>query len=101
MPQSSGRPTIPIHISAAYEGWAKCSIDPASARTASNWPSLAPGGEGLVERTLARRALFDRDDGASLVGVDQRHVEPRTLLQELDSARAGGVDIGQAEHETA
>src|ERR1700751_3495439 len=52
---------------------------------------LAPGGKCVVEGALARRALFDRDDGAALVGVDQRHVEPRTLLQKLHVALASGV----------
>src|SRR5262252_1506692 len=62
---------------------------------------LAPGGERVVEGALARRALLDRDDGAALVGVDQRHVEPGALLQKLDVARAVGVDIGEADQEEA
>jgi hypothetical protein len=36
-----------------------------------------------------RRTFFDRDDGAALVGIDQRHVEPRVFLQERDVARGG------------
>ena len=35
--------------------------------------------------------FFDRDGGAALVDIDQRHVEPRALLQELQIARA--IDI--------
>jgi hypothetical protein len=63
--------------------------------------SLAPRRERLVERALARHALFDRDDGAALVGVDQRRVEPRLLLQELQVARAIGLDVGEADEEEA
>ena len=44
--------------------------------------SLAPRRERLVERALAGHALLNRDDGAALVSVDQRHVEPGALLQE-------------------
>src|SRR5215472_13990718 len=62
---------------------------------------LAPGRKRVVEGALARRALLDRDDGAALVGVDQRHVEPGALLQKLDVARAVGVDIGEADQEEA
>src|SRR5215831_2202805 len=62
---------------------------------------FAPGGKRVVEGALARRALFDRDDGAALVGVDQRHVEPRTLLQKLHVALAVGVDVRQPDQEEA
>src|ERR1700733_4338022 len=62
---------------------------------------FAPGGECVVEGALARRAFFDRDDGAALVDIDQRHVEPRALLQELDVAGAVGVDIRQPDQEEA
>src|SRR5947208_9253697 len=62
---------------------------------------LAPCREGVVERALAWGALFDGDDGAALVDVDQRHVEPRALLQELQVARAIGVDIRQPHQEEA
>ena len=62
---------------------------------------LAPRGERVVERAFSRRALFNRDDGAALVGVDQRHVEPRTLLQELQIAGAVGIDVGEADQEEA
>ena len=48
-------------------------------------------------RALARHALFERDDGAALVGVNQRCVEPRTLLQKLQIARAVGIDVGEAD----
>src|ERR1700722_18412918 len=57
---------------------------------------LSPGRECFVESALARGAFFDGDDGAALVDVDQRHVEPRALLQELQVAGAVGLDIRQA-----
>src|SRR6478672_10562911 len=60
---------------------------------------LAPGRKRVVEGAFAGGALFDRDDGAALVGVDQRHVEPRALLQQLDVARTVGVDIGEPDQE--
>ena len=44
---------------------------------------LTPGTTGA----WARRTFFDRDDGAALVGIDQRHIEPRAFLQERDVAR--------------
>ncbi len=52
-----------------------------SVQITSGWTSaldllLAPGREGVVEGTLAGRALLDGDDGAALVGIDQRDIEP-------------------------
>src|SRR5579872_1319371 len=44
---------------------------------------LAPGRKRVVEGALTGCTLLDRDDGATLVDIDQRHVEPRALLQEL------------------
>ena len=64
-------------------------------------PSLPPGRERVVERAFAGGAFFDGDDGAALVDVDQRHVEPRALLQKLQVALAIGIDIGQADQEEA
>src|SRR6476661_7490070 len=64
-------------------------------------PLFPPRRKRVVERALAGGALFDRDDGAALVDIDQRHVEPRTLLQELQVARAVGVDVGEADQEEA
>jgi hypothetical protein len=40
-------------------------------------PLFRPRRERVVEGALAGGALFDSDDGAALVDVDQRHVEPR------------------------
>src|SRR6185312_7867936 len=51
-------------------------------------PLFAPRRERFVEGAFAGGALFDRDDGAALVDVDQRHVEPGALLQELKVAGA-------------
>src|SRR5882757_6287806 len=49
---------------------------------------LPPRRERFIERAFAGGAFFDRDDGAALVGVDQGHVEPGTLLEELQVALA-------------
>src|SRR4030081_3379268 len=62
---------------------------------------LPPRRERVVERALAGGALFDRDDGAALVDIDQRDVEPRALLQKLQVARAVGIDIRQPDQEEA
>ena len=64
-------------------------------------PLLAPGRERVVEGALARCAFFDGDDGAALVDVDQRHVEPRALFQKLQIALAVGVHVRQADQEEA
>src|SRR6266568_1595610 len=64
-------------------------------------PLLAPRRKRLIKRPLARRALFDRNDGAALVDVDQRHVEPGALLEELQIAGAVGIDVGEADQEEA
>src|SRR5689334_25292816 len=53
---------------------------------------LAPGREGVVEGALARRPLLDRDDGAPLIGIDQRHIEPGPFLQQLNVALPVGID---------
>ena len=65
------------------------------------WPAalLAPRREGLVEGAFARRALFDCDDGATLVVEDQRNVEPGTFLQELRIALTLAVDTVQTDEE--
>src|SRR5215475_3799173 len=62
---------------------------------------FAPHPERIIERAFARRALFDRDDGAALIGVDQRHIEPGTFLQELDVALTVGIDVRQSDQEEA
>src|SRR6266436_3165708 len=64
-------------------------------------PLFPPGRERVVERAFAGGAFFDGDDGAALVDVDQRHVEPRALLQQLQIAGAVGIDIRQADQEEA
>jgi len=60
-----------------------------------------PRREGVVEGALAGGALLDGDDGAALVDIDQRHIEPRAFLQELQVARAIGIDVRQAHQEEA
>src|SRR6201999_1598582 len=83
-------------------GRRRASKDPVAPSGCSDLPGLlAPGREGFVEGALAGRTLFDRDDGAALVDVNQRHVKPRTLLQELDIAGAVGLDIGKPDQEEA
>src|SRR3978361_894375 len=62
---------------------------------------FAPGRECVIERALAWRTLLDGYDGAALVDIDQRHVEPRALLQKLNVASAVGLDIRQADQEEA
>ena len=64
-------------------------------------PPTPPRRECVVEGAFAGGAFFDGDDGAALVDVDQRHVEPRALLQQLQIALAVGVDIGQVDQEEA
>jgi arsenate reductase len=51
-------------------------VTPATASGKPKVRLLAPGRERVVEGPLARRALLDGDDGAALVGIDQRDVEP-------------------------
>jgi hypothetical protein len=46
-------------------------------------------------------ALFDGDDSAALVDVDQPYVEPAALLQELQVAGALGLDVREPEQEEA
>src|SRR4051812_4000073 len=60
---------------------------------------LTPCRESIVEGALSRAALFNSDDSAALVDIDQRYVEPRTLLEKLQVTRAVSVDIRQADQE--
>ena len=45
-----------------------------------------PGSKGLGEGVVAGRALLHRQDGTAVVGVDDRDVEPRTVLEQLHVA---------------
>src|SRR5438309_1105735 len=63
--------------------------------------SLPPGRERFREGALARGALFERQDGAAVVVVDDRDVEPGPLLEQLQIAVAVGVGGGQADQEEA
>ena len=56
--------------------------------------SFPPRRERVVEGAFAGGALFDGDDGAALIDINQRHVEPGALLQKVQIARSVGVDIG-------
>ena len=60
-----------------------------------------PRRDSLVKCALAQCTLLDRDGGAALVGLDQRHVEPGALLQELDVAGAIDLGVGLADEEDA
>ena len=62
---------------------------------------LPPRRKRVVEGAFAGGALFDGDDGAALVDIDQRHVEPGALFQELQVALTVGIDIRQTDQEEA
>ena len=47
---------------------------------------LAPRRERVGKRAVARRAFFDRQNRAPAVGVDDRNIEPRPFLQQLEIA---------------
>src|SRR3954471_9593454 len=83
----------------SYDGFAESNRLDSGAQVAGNRASLAPGRKRFVEGTLAGGALFDRDDGAALVGVDKRHVEPGALLQELQIPLPLGIDVGKTDQE--
>ena len=52
---------------------------------------LLPSLERIGEDALAGRALFHREDGAAVVVVDQRNVEPGALLLTPESKLTGQV----------
>src|SRR5262245_55486766 len=49
---------------------------------------LPPRLEGVRKRAIAERALRQRQDGAAVVGVHHRNVEPGALLEQLRVALA-------------
>src|SRR5262249_585342 len=61
--------------------------------------SLPPRLERLGEGALARRAFFDRQDGAAAVGVDGWDVEPGPFLEQLDVVRGLALARLQADEE--
>src|SRR5207237_9502279 len=61
--------------------------------------SLLPGREGLIERLLARRAFLQGQDGAAVVVVDDRDVEPGALLEQLNVALHVALERGQPDQE--
>src|ERR1051326_9126592 len=73
-------------ISGSAPGPAKVATRMVVFRRMPRRASLAPGGEGFLERLLAGRALLDRQDGATAVVVDDRNVEPGALFEELQVA---------------
>jgi hypothetical protein len=64
---------------------------------ARNIRKASTAAKAALYSAFAWRSLLDRQDGAALIGVDPRHIEPGALLRELDIALAVGVDIGQAD----
>src|SRR5580700_3380122 len=60
---------------------------------------FGPGGEGVVESAVARRAFFDRENGAAAVGVHNWNVKPFLILEQLHIALLVGVDRRQADEE--
>ena len=57
--------------------------------------SLFPRGKGLRESAVTGWALFDRENGASAIRVDDRYVQPRELLEELLVVLRVGVICGK------
>src|SRR5438445_3161507 len=62
---------------------------------------LLPGLEGFLERTLAGRALFECQNGPPIVAVDDRNIEPATVLEQLHIALAIGIGRRQPDQEEA
>src|ERR1700686_5332988 len=60
-----------------------------------------PGREGISKSAIAGRALFQRQDGAAAIGIDDWNVEPRPLLEKLDIALHVGIDRGKTDQEEA
>src|SRR5438552_19161649 len=58
---------------------------------------LLPGLEGVGEDALAGRAFFQSEDGAAVVVVNDRDVEPAALLEHLQIAILVGIDVGEAD----
>ena len=61
--------------------------------TVSGLPCLERVGESLI----AGGAFFDGYDGSAVVAVDDRNIEPATLLQQLKIAILVGRLVGQAD----
>src|SRR6202034_4246512 len=60
-----------------------------------------PGGECIRESPIAGRAFFHGQDGAAAIVIDDRDIEPRLILEQLDIALHVGIDRGQADQEEA
>src|ERR1700754_682185 len=85
------RPGNPSHFAKLF-----CSMDTRVKPAYDGGALLPPRRKRILERPFPRRAFLNRDDGAALVGVHKRDVEPGALLQELQVAGAVAVDVGQA-----
>jgi hypothetical protein len=58
---------------------------------------LLPSLERIGEHALAGRTLLHREDGAAVVVVDDRNVEPTALLEQLQIAILVGGHVRQAD----
>ena len=58
---------------------------------------LLPGLERVGEDAVAGRAFLHRQDGAPVVVVDHRDVEPAALLEQLQISLPVGVDVRKAD----
>src|SRR5262249_50722799 len=58
---------------------------------------LLPGLEGVGEDALTGRAFLQGEDGAAVVVVNNRDVEPAALLEHLQIAILVGIDVGEAD----
>jgi hypothetical protein len=58
-----------------------------------------PGGKDLGESTVTRRALLHCENGAAAIDVEDRHIEPRALFEELLVAPRGDVICGKSYNE--
>src|SRR3984885_5411488 len=62
---------------------------------------IAPGGKGISESAIAGRTLFQCQNGTAAIVIDDRNIEPRPALEQLNIALQVGIDRGQADQEEA
>src|SRR6516165_12260265 len=74
---------------------------PAPPTVATERLLFLPGRERIGKGALARRAFLQRKDRAPPIGVDDRDIEPRTLLEQLDVALLVGLDGGKPNQKEA
>jgi AAA ATPase domain len=93
--------TLSVRLSSARLQVASGAVTPSLnvvdlVRSSSNRGGLMfPCRESFGEGAVAARALLHRQDGAAAVGVDDRDVKPRTVLEQLHVALHVGVDGGK------